>query len=36
MTDSSETADVLRKESPLSVFVSPVERQRIFDSTRAG
>ena len=36
MTESSEIADVLRKESPLSVFVSPVERQRIFDSTRAG
>jgi hypothetical protein len=35
MTESSEMADVLRKESPLSVFVSPVERQRIFDSTRA-
>jgi hypothetical protein len=35
MTESSEMADLLRKESPLSVFVSPVERQRIFDSTRA-
>lgn len=36
MTESSEMADLLRKESPLSVFVSPAERQRIFDSTRAG
>jgi len=36
MTESSEMADVLRKESPLSVFVSPAERQRIFDSTHAG
>ena len=36
MTESSEVADVLRKESPLSAFVSPAERQRIFDSTRAG
>jgi hypothetical protein len=35
MTECSEMADVLRKESPLSAFVSPVERQRIFDSTRA-
>lgn len=36
MTESSETADLLRKESPLSVFISPAERKRIFDSTRAG
>jgi hypothetical protein len=36
MTESSEKADELRKESPLSVFVSPVEQKRIFDSTRAG
>jgi len=36
MTECSEMADVLRKESPLSVFVSPAERQHIFDSTRAG
>jgi hypothetical protein len=36
MTESSEMANALRKESPLSVFVSPLERQRIFDSTRAG
>jgi hypothetical protein len=35
MTEASEMADVLRKESPLSAFVLPVERQRIFDSTRA-
>jgi hypothetical protein len=36
MTEVSEVADVLRKESPLSAFVSPAERQRIFDSTRTG
>lgn len=36
MTESSEMADVLRKESPWSVFVSPAERQRIFDSTSLG
>jgi hypothetical protein len=36
MTESSEVADVLRKESPLSAFISPAERRRIFDSTRAG
>ena len=34
MTECSEMADALRKESPLSVFVSPVDRQVIFDSTR--
>jgi hypothetical protein len=32
----SEIADVLRKESPMSALVLPAERQRIFDSTRAG
>jgi hypothetical protein len=36
MTESSEAADVLRKESPMSAFVSPAERQRIFNSTRVG
>jgi hypothetical protein len=36
MTEVSETADVLRKESPLSVFVSSAERRRIFESTRVG
>lgn len=36
MTEASEMADVLRKESPLSAFVSPLERRRIFTSTRAG
>ena len=35
MTEISELADVLRKESPLSAFISPAERQRIFNSTRA-
>jgi len=34
MTERSEMADVLRKESPFSVFVSPGERKRIFESTR--
>jgi len=36
MTESSEMADALRKESPLSAFVSPVARRSIFNSTRAG
>jgi hypothetical protein len=36
MTEPSEVADVLRKESPMSALVLPAERQRIFDSTRAG
>ena len=36
MTESSEVADVLRKESPMSALVLPSERQRIFDSTSAG
>jgi hypothetical protein len=36
MTESSEVADVLRKESPMSAFVSPAERQRNFDSMGAG
>jgi hypothetical protein len=35
MNECSEMADELRKESPMSVFVSPVERQRIFEATRA-
>jgi hypothetical protein len=35
MTESSEIADALRKESPLSAFVSPHDRRRIFESTRA-
>ncbi len=34
MTEQSEAAEVLRKESPLSAFVSAAERQRIFASTR--
>jgi hypothetical protein len=34
ITESSETADVLRKESPLSVFVPAGVRRRIFESTR--
>jgi hypothetical protein len=35
MTEHSEMADVLRKESPFSVFVAPSERKRIFESTSA-
>jgi hypothetical protein len=35
MTELSEQSDVLRKESPLSVFISSAERERIFDSVRA-
>jgi hypothetical protein len=35
MTERSEMADVLRKESPFSVFVTPSERKRIFQSTSA-
>jgi hypothetical protein len=33
MTEHSEAADTLRKESPFSVFVTPSERKRIFDAT---
>jgi hypothetical protein len=33
MTEPSEASNELRKESPLSVFISPHERQRIFAST---
>jgi hypothetical protein len=35
MTEYSEMADALRKESPLSVLVTPGERKRIFESTSA-
>jgi hypothetical protein len=34
MTELSEGADLLRKESPMSALVLPAERQRIFKSTR--
>jgi hypothetical protein len=33
MTECSEASNELRKESPLSVFISPHERRRIFEST---
>jgi hypothetical protein len=36
MTESSEMGDALRKESPLSAFISTVERRRIFESTSVG
>ena len=35
MTESSEQADVLRKESPLTVLVTPEERRRVFTDVRA-
>lgn len=35
MTEDSETADDLRKESPLTILVGPAERQRAFQSVRA-
>ena len=35
MTESSEQADTLRKESPLTVLVTPGERRRIFETLRA-
>jgi len=36
MTEHSEAADALRKESPMSALVLPAERKRIFDSTQMG
>jgi Fe2+ or Zn2+ uptake regulation protein len=35
MTEESEHADALRKESPFTVLVTPTERRRIFGATRA-
>jgi hypothetical protein len=35
LNEPSEQADTLRKESPLTVLVGPVERERIFHSIRA-
>jgi len=35
LNEPSEQADTLRKESPLTVLVDPVERERIFNSIRA-
>jgi hypothetical protein len=35
ITESSEQADTLRKESPLTVLVTPEERRRVFENVRA-
>lgn len=35
MTEASEQADALRKESPFTVLVTPAERRRIFTDIRA-
>ena len=35
MTEDSEQADALRKESPLTILVTPEERRRVFAATRA-
>lgn len=35
MTEHSEMADALRKESPFGAFVAPSERKRIFESISA-
>ena len=35
MTETSEQADALRKESPFTVLVTPAERRRIFKDVRA-
>lgn len=35
MTEHSEMADALRKESPFGALVTPSERKRIFESTSA-
>ncbi|MEX2050573.1 MAG: hypothetical protein WD944_04950 [Steroidobacteraceae bacterium] len=35
MTEISEQADALRKESPFTVLVTPVERRRVFTDVRA-
>ncbi|MCM2309914.1 MAG: hypothetical protein NDI84_00805 [Steroidobacteraceae bacterium] len=34
ITETSEQADTLRKESPLTVLVSPEERRRVFENVR--
>jgi len=34
ITESSEQAETLRKESPLTVLVTPEERRRVFDNVR--
>jgi hypothetical protein len=34
MTETSEQADALRKESPLTVLVTPEERRWVFETVR--
>ena len=35
MTETSEQADALRKESPFTILVTPDERRRVFTDVRA-
>jgi len=35
MTEASEQADALRKESPFTILVTPEERRRVFTDVRA-
>jgi hypothetical protein len=35
ITESSELADALRKESPFTILVTPEERRRVFENVRA-
>jgi hypothetical protein len=35
ITESSEQADALRKESPVTVLVTPQERRRVFENVRS-
>jgi Fe2+ or Zn2+ uptake regulation protein len=35
IAESSEQADALRKESPITVLVTPEERRRVFDNLRS-
>ena len=34
ITESSEQAETLRKESPLTILVTPEERRRVFENVR--
>lgn len=34
LTEDSESADALRKESPFTILVPPAERRRVFESVR--
>jgi hypothetical protein len=36
ITENSEQAEALRKESPFTVLVTPRERRRVFEGIRAG